>query len=271
MPVARVNGVDLGYELVGSGEPVAFLNGVMMTMASWGLETRVLSKSWQCLLHDFRGQLRSGKPPGPYSLSLHAADLVALLDFLGIDRIHLVGTSYGGEVAMQFALDDPERVQSLVVIASVSEVGDELRQQVEHWIDVATTDREALYAATVPDNFSERFAREHPEFLAAGEERLRGFDDDWFRALADLCRSFEGLHLTPRLHEVRCPALVIAGSEDVLKPVRYSEIIARSIPGAQLAIVEGAGHAVVIERPDEVNALLASFLERNRIADLRDP
>lgn len=260
VPTVHVNGVDLAYDVIGSGEPLFLLNGVMMTMTTWGLQTRVLSESYTCVLHDFRGQLQSSKPPGPYSLSMHAADVVALMDHLEIESAHLIGTSYGGEVAMQAAVEYPSRVRSLTIIASVSEVDDALRAKIERWIVVATTDRDALYDATAPDNFSPAFLEAHSEFVTAGRERLRGFDDDWFRALADLCRSFEGLDLTPRLHEIRCPSLVIVGSEDILKPVRCSEVIAAGIPGASLHVVEGAGHAVVIEQPDAVNGAILRFL-----------
>jgi 3-oxoadipate enol-lactonase len=261
--IASVNGVDLAFEVTGAGEPLFLLNGVMMTMASWGLQLRALSPAYRCVLHDFRGQLKSGKPPGPYTLDVHVDDLIALMDTLQVERAHLVGTSYGGEVAMLAAIRHPERVRSLSVIASVSEVTPLLRHKVERWIATALTDREGLYDATVPDNFSSAFVAEHPEFVEAGRERLRGFDDDWFRALADLCRAFEHLNLTARLREVRCPTLVIAGSEDALKPVAASRLIANSIHGAELVVIEGAGHAVVIEQPGAVNAALLAFLREH--------
>jgi 3-oxoadipate enol-lactonase len=262
VPIAEVNGTRLAWEMVGEGEPVALLNGVMMTMASWGLESRVLSRSHRVLLHDFRGQLRSDRPPGPYSLALHADDFAALLDHLSIDSIHLVGTSYGGEVAMEFAIAHPERVHSLTVIASVSEVGRELREKIERWIAIARTDRARLFEETVSDNYSAAFIEENPAFVAAAAERLSALDDDWFRALADLCASFQTLDLTPRLAAIARPTLVIAAELDALKPLAYAELIASRIPHAELRVIEGAGHAVVIERAAEINEAVSGFIHR---------
>lgn len=255
-----MNGVELFYESSGSGEPLFLLNGVMMTAASWSLQTRVLSRHYRCVLHDFRGQLKSGRPPGPYSLAVHVDDVVALMDHLGIGSAHFAGTSYGGEVALLLAATHPERVRSLAVIASVSEVGVELKKRIDHWIEVALTEPERLYDETAPDNFSPAFRAEHPEFIEAGRERLRGFEPDWFRALADLCRSFESLELTPLLGRIVCPTIVIAAEQDAIKPLPYSELIARNIRGAELATIADAGHAVVIERPQAVNELLLRFL-----------
>ncbi len=262
--VAHVNGVRLAYEVLGEGEPLALLNGVMMTMTSWGLQTRELATQHRVLLHDFRGQLKSERPPGPYSLKLHASDFAALLDHLGIDSIHLVGTSYGGEVAMEFAIDHPDRVRSLTLIACVSEVGEELRVKIERWMRMARQDRDSLYQETLADNYSSEFVTEHPELIAAATERLRGFDDDWFRALIDLCGSFQTLDRSPRLATIRRPVLVVAAELDTLKPPRYSEIIASRIPGAELQVIKGAGHAVVIERPAEINEAIAAFIRRSR-------
>lgn len=255
-----MNGVDLFYETIGRGDPLLLLNGVMMTAASWGLQTRTLSKHFTCVLHDFRGQLKSEKPPGPYSLQVHVDDLVALMDVLGIQRAHVAGTSYGGEVAMLFAAQHPSRVASLAVIASVSEVPPDLRARIDRWVDVARENPDALYDETAPDNFSQRFREEHPEFIEAGRERLRGFDPEWFRALADLCRSFQALDLTPVLSRIECPTLVVAADDDAIKPLQYSRLIAKRIPRAQLATIPNAGHAVVIEQPQAINELLLRFL-----------
>jgi pimeloyl-ACP methyl ester carboxylesterase len=108
------------------------------------------------VLHDFRGQLRSGKP-GRYTLQQHVDDVRALLDLLGIERADVAGTSYGGEIGMLFAIAHPERVRRLIVIACVSEADDALRAKVRRWIDVARHHPPRLYDATVHDNFSEAF------------------------------------------------------------------------------------------------------------------
>ena len=246
------------HETTGEGEPLVLLNGIMMTTASWLAQTRALAPYFRCILHDFRGQLRSGKPPGPYTMQLHVDDLVALLDALGVERAHVVGTSYGGEVGMMFAAAHPERVRTLSVIASVAHVDAPLRDAVRLWADTARNAPERLWDVTLPYNYSPRFVAAHPEIILAAEKRVAALPPEWFRALADLCDAFTTLHVD--LGAIRCPTLVMVGRDDALKPLRYSRDIAAGIAGAQLHVIEDAGHAVIIEKPDEVNAALLRFL-----------
>jgi 3-oxoadipate enol-lactonase len=229
----------------------------MMTMQSWALQVPRLSARFRCVLHDFRGQLRSGKP-GAYTLAQHVDDLRALLDLLGIERADVAGTSYGGEIGMLFALAHPERVRRLVVIACVSEADAALRETVGRWIEVARHDPERLYDATVHDNFSEGFLAARPQFIELGRERLRTYPPEWFGAFAELCEA--ALTLRVDVRRIAVPTLVICGEKDALKPVARSREMAERIPNAELVIVPGAGHAVVIERPEEVSTAIESFL-----------
>ena len=118
MPLARIGDIELYWELDGEGEEVvAFVNGVAMTVESWRPQREFFARRYRCLFHDTRGQLRSAKPAQDYSLRMHADDLKGLLDHLDLDRVHLVGTSYGSEIAMIFALAYPEAVRSLAGFA----------------------------------------------------------------------------------------------------------------------------------------------------------
>ena len=256
MPAAEIRGATIAYEVIGEGEPVLLLNGVMMTMQSWVFQRRALAGRFRCVLHDFRGQLLS---PGSVSdMSEHVEDLAALLDHLEIDQAHLVGTSYGGEVGMMFAAAHPERVRSLTVIACASHVDAPLHDAVALWRDVARTAPETLYGITAPYNFSPAFLTE--SFLEQGRARLASYPAEFFRGFAELCDAFLRLDLTEVLPRVRCRTLVVCGQEDALKPVHYSRTIAAQIPDARLEIIAAGPHAVVIEKPDEVNELVRRFL-----------
>lgn len=263
MPTADIQGTEIFYETAGEGEPVVLLNGVMMTTQAWAPQTRALAGRHRCVLHDFRGQLRSGKPDGPLRMERHAEDLDALLDLLGIGSAHLVGASYGGEVGMMYAHAHPERVRSLAVIGSVSRPGPLLLEQVAVWADAARRDPGRLYEVTAPYNFSAGFLARNPDLVRQGAERLRAYPADFFSALARLVEAFAELNLDDRLPGIRCPTLVLCGEEDALKPVPYSRAIAERIPGAELVVVPGAGHAVAIEQADAVNAALLDFLARH--------
>src|SRR5512136_3074629 len=111
MPKIKANGIELYYELHGpeTAPVLALSNGILMSTASWAFQTPIFSKHYRLLLYDCRGQGQSDHPAGPYSMELHADDLAALLDALGIARAHIGGISYGAEISVVFALRHPER------------------------------------------------------------------------------------------------------------------------------------------------------------------
>ena len=197
MPFATCNGVRLYYELHGPERaPVLVLNnGILMNAAaSWTPQTPAFSASCRVLQYDCRGQGQSDHPDGPYSMALHADDLAALFDALGIEAAHVLGILYGGEVAQAFALQHPARVRSLVLADTVSEVGPELRLGVEGWKAAALTgDPDLFYLVTVPWNFSPALhdrAGRHPRGgpRAVPRPGLRG------RRQAVRCVPRRGLH-----------------------------------------------------------------------------
>ena len=120
------NNIKLFYEDLGdvnSSKVVVFFNGVMASTNSWYLLTPIFIKmGYRVILHDFKGQLKSDKPEGPYTFEEHANEAKELFDYLNVKEVNIVGTSYGGEMAIKFALLFPEFTKSITVIDSVSEV-----------------------------------------------------------------------------------------------------------------------------------------------------
>jgi 3-oxoadipate enol-lactonase len=263
MPKIEANGISIYYELHGpEGADVLVLsNGVLMSTASWAYQTPVLARHYRVLLYDCRGMWQSEHPEGPYSMELHADDLAALLDVLGIERAHIAGISYGGEVSLAFAHRYQARTCSLVVSSSVSHVDPLLSRWMASWLAATRArDPELLFAATVPLNFSEAWIAANAAALEAARQRYATLDMD---AFLELLLGFSRLNLTGVLHEITAPALVIVGEDDILKPRKYSEIMAREIPGAELAVVPHAGHAVSWEQPGLFNTLILGFLAKH--------
>ena len=116
MPLIAVNDVQLYYESHGSGAPLVVLGG--LDVSEMDMLTGPLAERFRVIAVDNRGTGRSAKPPGPYSIEQMAADVVGLMDRLHLPRAHLAGISLGGRIAMALALDWPERVDRLVLIAT---------------------------------------------------------------------------------------------------------------------------------------------------------
>jgi 3-oxoadipate enol-lactonase len=263
MPRVEVNGIQLYYELHGpeDAEVLVLSNGVLMSTGSWGMQTPVLSRHYRVLLYDCRGMWQSDHPEGPYTMAEHADDLAGLLDALGIARAHIGGISYGGEIGMHFALQYPDRTRSLVVASSVSQLDPQLRGWMESWIAAARSgDPELLFQVTYPLNFSEYWIAANGPALAAARERYRQID---MPAMLELFLCFSRLDITADLPRIAAPTLVLVGEEDLLKPRKYAELIARQIPHAELAIMPRAGHAVCWEQPDLFNTLVLGFLAKH--------
>lgn len=265
MPFITVNGVSLHYELRGKGHDctVVLNNGLLMNTSGWAYQTAELTKHYQVLLYDLRGQGRSEHPQLDYSLELHAEDLKALLDALGFKKaVHLVGISYGGEISMLFAAKWPEMVKSLFVSSAVSEVDLSLRESIQGWMDAAKTGSAKLfYQATVKDNFSDKWLANHPEWEKQSIAYYESLD---FEAVIGLCQSVYRMHLMAELEKIKSPVMLVVGEKDRLKPYRpYTEILAQSIPQASTLIIAGAGHACHLEEFRAWNAALLGFIQLN--------
>ena len=263
MSTIQANGVNLYYELHGpENAPVLVLNnGILMNAAtSWVYQIKVLSKRYRLLLYDCRGQGGSDHPDTPYSMDLHADDLSALLDALGIKSAHIAGISYGGEVAQAFALNYPEKVHSLILMDTVSEVTAELRLIIQSWVDALKTgDALAFFNATVPWNFSPEFIANNTSLLEDAKKRYALLD---FPAVIRLCEAFLEVDFTKHLNEIKVPTCIIVGELDLLKGIRHAEILKKNIPHSEYHILMGAGHASCWERPHEFNSVVLGFLAK---------
>jgi pimeloyl-ACP methyl ester carboxylesterase len=264
MPYDEVNGVTLYYEWHGPEHaPVLVLNnGVIMNAStSWAFQTAALSEDYRLLQYDCRGQGQSEHPAGPYTMRMHAEDLAALLDSQKVEEAHIAGISYGGEVAQAFALAFPDKVRTLILIDTVSEVGPELELIVLSWIDALQAgDPLGFFHATVPWNFSPEFIAANAALLEDAKQRYAQLD---FPAVQTLCECFLQVNFTSQLGEIDIPTCIIVGESDLLKGPRYASILKDAIPGSELHVLPGAGHASCWEKPQEFNQIILGFLARH--------
>lgn len=264
MPKIQANGIQLYYEQHGWGKDADVLvlsNGVLMSTASWAMQVPVLAKHYRVLVYDCRGMWQSDHPAGPYSMEQHADDLAALLDALHIEKAHIAGISYGGEISLIFGYKYPQRTLSVISSSAVSQVDPLLRGVIESWTAAARAkDPELFFQITYPTNFSEAWIAANQAALDGARVRYRTLD---FDAVLELLLSFSRLNITSELKRITAPTLVIVGEQDILKPRKYAEIIAREVPKSEFVVVPNSGHAVCWEQAGLFNTLLLGFLAKN--------
>lgn len=267
MPLLEINKVKIYYEVKNKNgkENVAFFNGVAASVANWAFQVPVFEKmGCKIILHDFKGQVMSDKPKGPYTFSQHAAEAKALFDHLGVEKIHIIGTSYGGEVAMQFAIDYPDYVKTLSVVDSASELDEVLKMFIAQWKSSAEKKNiEDFFNAMMPTVYSSSFMAKNKDYM---EERKKVFSlipPEFFDGQVALYETFAAINMTGDLSRIKCPTLVVCGQDDILKPVKFSKIIADRIADSEFVIVPGCGHACLLEKPAVLNSLLLGFVVKH--------
>lgn len=261
MPVAQCRDIQTAWYEVGRGDPVVLVHGLADDHRVWRKVLPALAMRHRAILYDLRGHGLSTLGAADGTLEQLSGDLVALLDHLEIEQADLCGYSLGGTIVMRTAIDQPGRVRRLVPVATSSRVG---RGSVG-WF----AERAKLVAAGAPDlrEVMERDARQtysiRPEELADGWT-IRSQSTSDPRGYGNACLAMARLHehpLDPELGSIKAPTLVIAADGDAFCPPRGAEIIAAGIAGSRMALVEGAGHPVMVDRPQEVAALLLEFLQ----------
>jgi 3-oxoadipate enol-lactonase len=260
MPTLAIDGVELYYEIHGNdrGSPLVFVNGIFQDTTGWSLHVRRFADR-RCLVYDCRGQGRSAKPPGPYLIERHAADLVGLLDALGIGRADIIGLSNGGAVAMTFAAKHPARVRRLALVDTFAYADAALRAKLRSWELALDAGGPGLrFDVSVPWNFSRSFLEEHGRDLSSLREKALALDPDPMRALIAGSAAHDARAALPT---IAAPTLVLVGEEDLLAPPWTAREVANAIAGARLRTVAGAGHAMPIERLEEFCDALRTFFE----------
>jgi 3-oxoadipate enol-lactonase len=254
-----VSGVALhARDTGGGGDAVVLAHAIGLDHRMWDALAAELAPRHRVVAFDTRGHGRSPVPPRPYTLAALADDAAALLDRLGIERAHWVGLSMGGMIGQAFALAHPRRLRRLVLANTTASYG---ADGPANWqVRIRLVEQGGLAAirdAVEQRYFSAAFRREHAAEVATTMAR---FMETPAQGYLGCCDAIAALDYSRDLARIAAPPLVIAGGADVGTPVAMSEAIAAGIPGARLAVIDGAAHLSAAERPAEFNALVRGFL-----------
>jgi 3-oxoadipate enol-lactonase len=237
--------------------PVLVLGPSLGTeLGMFDAQVRDLADTFHVVRFDLRGHGGSPVIPGPYTVADMAADVVALLDDLGIDQFCYAGVSLGGAIGQQLALTVPDRLRRLVVVVAAARFPDPASWQ-ERADRVRTEGTQFLVSSRVGAWVTESFGRSHAEETERLLDMLRRTPPEGYAACCETLASFD---LRTRLPDVPVPTLVIAGARDPATPVDTVREIADAMPCARFVVVPDAAHLVSVERPDAVDAEIRQFL-----------
>lgn len=262
MPQTKVRTAPLYYETYGAGEPVILIPGFGAGMWIWFKQIPVLSQRFRVIAFDPRGIARSNGDDSFASMATLAEDVGELLRTLGIERAHIIGASFGGFVAQEFALAHPEMTNSLVLCCTSFGGPGHIAPSTETLAALAST-KGLNTGARVRENLLLAFS---PEYLTAQPKEI-----EHVIALREANVVPEHVYLhqlqaavafdaAERVREIKAPTLVITGDADVIVPVQNSHNLAARMPNAELRVIEGGSHTFFIEKADEFNQALVEFI-----------
>lgn len=263
----EVEGGKLWVERTGEGEPLVLIHDGIVHAVGWDDVLPALASQFQVIRYDRRGWGRSTVPQAPFS---PLRDLEAVLRHFGVQKAHLVGSSAGGGLAVDFALAHPEQVTTLTLVGSVVSGFPFTRHLTTRGSRLTPEIR------SDPAAFRRYWSETDPYFVAPRSktvrERLAGIleaypqnlDLAWRRFALDAPPAF------PRLGSIRVPTLVLAGEHDAPDVHAFAGAIAGGVPHARREIVEGAGHTPYLEQPAAFVAMLLGFLQSAPFLGLLD-
>lgn len=226
--------------------PVLVLSNSLGTaMALWDGVVAPLADEHRVLRYDHRGHGASGVPPGPYTVDELVADVVALVDGLGIERFAFCGISLGGVVGMSLAAAHPARIEGLVLACTSPRFLDAAA-----WLERAAIVRadgcEAIADAVLARWLTPQSHVEQPGVVHELRDLLVATPREGY---AGCCEALAAFDFKERLGEVTAPTLVIAGAEDPSVSPDVVQLLVDGIPNARLAVLDGAAHLAHLERP----------------------
>lgn len=266
MPTIATNGINLYYELHGSGPLVVLIPGLGYNGWMYSLMIPGLAEHFQVVSIDNRGSGLSDKPAGPYTAQMLAADIIGLLDSLDAPKAHIVGHSMGGFIAQALAIDYPERVDKLVL--SATNFGGPHHIPITAPAMAVLTDvsgdpierlRRGIAISTAPG-----FAENNPEFVESWVQYRVEHPIDPAGYQAQLAIGLgllsEAASFEHKLGRVTAPTLVLFGEHDVVVPPGNAELLAAKLPHARIEILPNAGHVFPFETPEAANQAITRFL-----------
>ncbi|HVL58159.1 MAG TPA: pyrimidine utilization protein D [Burkholderiaceae bacterium] len=265
MPKAKIDDIEIHYDIHGDGPPVLLVAGLGGAGSYWAPQVEPLSKHFKVIVYDHRGTGQSTHQKTRYTVEGMARDVLGLLDSLKIDDVHLIGHSTGGAIGQVLGIEAPQRLRSIVMYASWTKSDPFMHRVME------------VRKAAVLNGGAMAYLRATPVFLHpswwvnANWQKLEEMeakavaafpDPEIAASRIDMVLAFDR---TADLHKIRTPTLVVCAEDDFLTPAYFSHQLTAAIPGARLVLMEKGGHAASQTMTEEFNRIVTGYvLEQER-------
>jgi 3-oxoadipate enol-lactonase len=268
MPEALINGYRMHYEVYGEGQPLVMVHGGLGGGEGCALMVQhhaaILARRFRAIFYDRRAAGASETPAKGYSMQNYAEDLRCLLERLGVARAHVLGSSAGGPIALRFALDHPEMVETLLLVNTMSYAQEperlvRQRELGELRANEAAQGREAAVKKALEARWPTLRQAQPKQF-----QKLLDLNLTRFEGIAKTLQSYLdiGDSIEARLSELTMPTWILHGDADSRIPVTCAHQLHQGIPGSELHIIPGAQHGLLANESDRVRDLMLLFLAR---------
>ena len=276
---ADVNGIKICYDIHGDGDHIILIHGFSDRKEHWQAQLDALSEHFKVIRMDNRGAGKSDRPDGEYTMEIYASDVNGLMDFLDIEKSHIMGHSMGGMIAQNFAILYPNRVNKLILLNTfpgLKPPGEPVDDVVKMLKANAIAGQEALekdplntFIDGAKSSYSRKFwkiMREEPKKKFHGIWSVEDLIDEKInygpttKDLSNQSYAISKHNTYERLHEINSEVLIISAEKDKSCPKSMGEKMHELIPNSKFIIIEGAGHQSILEKAPEVNHYILEFL-----------
>lgn len=255
---------EIYYEVHGDADkkPLLILNGIMMSTASWIQSLPTLIKDFRVILVDFYNQGKSQKLGDNVTSDMNVSVVEDLLEEVGVDKINILGISYGGEMSLLFATKHSDKIDKLILSNTTSHTDHLLRHMGYAWKYACKEyDTEKFFMTCMPSIYGRTFYNENIDWLMQRLELLKSaLTKEWYDNFAALVDTAENYDCRENLKDIKCETLIISSDEDLVTPIKEQLYLKENIKGSSHKIINGAGHAVMYEAPDEYLEIIREFV-----------
>lgn len=259
---AQINGISMHYRVDGdAAKPVIVLHHPLAAnLTIWDELTEMLARDYRIVRFDARGHGQTEVAKAPYDFATLSTDVVALLDHLGLDRVHFLGLSMGGMVGQFLGLEHAKRFKTLQLVATTSRVPPEGRPL---WVERVKMAREQGMAAMPAPSLQRWLTEKNRQNAGLVARMTKMIATTQVEGYAGWCQAIETLNVTDRLKGITLPTQVIVGSEDPGTPPAAAEVIHGQIAGSELIVMPAVSHMICVEDPAGLCRHVKAFLTRH--------